>query len=77
MRLVCLPDIAALFGGARATDASPSNLTPQKPLVSLLGEAVRRDGRPEEIPAKALELGAVLGADGGVGVKVETTEVGR
>jgi hypothetical protein len=45
--------------------------------VSLLGEAVRRDGRPEEIPAKALELGAVLGADGGVGVKVETTEVGR
>jgi hypothetical protein len=39
-------------------------------------QAVLRDGRPQEISAKALELGAVLGADGGVGVKVETTEAG-
>ena len=40
------------------------------------GQAVLGDWRPQEIPAQPLELGAVLGADGGVGVKVETTEAG-
>jgi hypothetical protein len=58
--------IGAVTPGRLETDEDPS--------IRGGRQTVLRDGRPQQVPAEALETGPVPGADLGIGVKVESAK---